>query len=111
MLPAWGLSLMAPFGAPAVWAFCAADRQTNDMTHAINIATNTYFFIIYPPKNLVILVEVDSARSGCLGSRWDTQGSQLGVTKPLTKYVCERFFPHNRSEEHTSELQSRQYLV
>src|SRR5258707_8718659 len=46
-----------------------------------------------------------AANNGCIGAELT-----LPVVKPQNYDVAEFFFP-GRSEEHTSELQSRQYLV
>src|SRR3712207_8730907 len=42
---------------------------------------------------------------------WKDRGYEVELPKQFTKDQRERYGRHLRSEEHTSELQSRQYLV
>src|SRR3712207_7576329 len=52
----------------------------------------------------------DAERTVCLAAHHDAAHTGLAFDFTLVRWY-ERTFPERRSEEHTSELQSRQYVV
>src|SRR3712207_8406712 len=76
-----------------------------------------FFLMIRRPPRSTLFPYTTLFRSICSDSACFTRGSlapwamSIGILMRSTKKRGERDFRNSRSEEHTSELQSRQYLV
>src|SRR5438445_12156649 len=77
----------------------------------------SFFFLMIrrPPRSTLFpyttLFRSPEERSACLCGGWEQCRTLAAVGLRLSGIIDSRSYPCGRSEEHTSELQSRQYLV
>src|SRR5690554_7794054 len=72
-----------------------------EMQQSLDVALDNYFIKVSEQKNITLIVSKDSLE----------KLSNLSMEKKVMEAISMKGAPNNRSEEHTSELQSRPHLV